>query len=123
MLRSKLFSNNPRLQDCAIFDASHVTAGDSGEHVRLIQDALKAIDGAIISQSEQASARYGPSTAAAVLKYKTRRKIINYNYETSADPIVGKMTIARLDRDASDLEAQDGKPVAIAFGRPWNCRY
>jgi peptidoglycan hydrolase-like protein with peptidoglycan-binding domain len=43
--------------------------------------------------------RYGKSTAAAVLAFKTKRKIINYSYETQVDNIVGKMTIAALDNE------------------------
>ena len=42
---------------------------------------------------------YGPSTAAAVLSYKTKRQIINRSYQTTPDSIVGKMTIASLDAE------------------------
>lgn len=42
---------------------------------------------------------YGPSTAAAVLSYKTNRQIINRSYQTKPDSIVGKMTIASLDAE------------------------
>ena len=46
-----------------------------------------------------ARAHYGPSTAAAVLAFKTRRNIINRAYQTKADNIVGRMTIAALDAE------------------------
>ncbi|MCY2978476.1 MAG: hypothetical protein NTU79_07405 [Planctomycetota bacterium] len=39
------------------------------------------------------------NTAAAVLAYKTKRKIINRDYQMTADNIVGKMTMASLDRE------------------------
>jgi hypothetical protein len=43
--------------------------------------------------------RYGPSTADAVLTYKTTRNIVNRSYQTQADNIVGKMTIAAMDKE------------------------
>jgi hypothetical protein len=36
--------------------------------------------------------------------YKTKRRIINYGYQQQADNIVGKMTIARLDREMHQWE-------------------
>jgi hypothetical protein len=58
-----------------------------------------------IDISELHEGRYGPSTAAAVLAFKRKRQIINYSYQTKADDIVGKMTIAAMDRELLTLEA------------------
>jgi len=52
------------------------------------------------------SSRYDPSTANAVLLYKKERNIINRSYQTQADNIVGKMTIAALDREMLAKENQ-----------------
>lgn len=96
-LQSELFKGDQRLEACLHFDASHVTPGTAGEFVTKIQKALFILDGAVIDPSEQGV--YGPSTANAVLTYKKKRKIINYSYQTQADNIVGKMTIASLDNE------------------------
>jgi hypothetical protein len=45
------------------------------------------------------SQTYGSSTANGVLNYKRKRGIINRTYQTQADNIVGKMTIAALDAE------------------------
>lgn len=105
MLESKLLSGNQRLRDCEIKDPSHVVPGERGRHVGLIQQALILIDKAVIAQGELTSESYGPSTAKAVLNYKTARSIINRSYQQSADNIVGKLTIKRLDEDMLKLEA------------------
>lgn len=123
MLRSRLFSSNQRLQACAVSDPAHVVDGDTGEHVRLIQAALVGVDGADIASGERDGARYGASTAAAVLAYKTRRKIINHSYQSTANSIVGKMTIAQLDAEAADLESQSDAPITVAFVRPATSRF
>jgi peptidoglycan hydrolase-like protein with peptidoglycan-binding domain len=98
-LVSNLFKDNKRLQSCLVSDPAHVTPGSTGEHVSLIQLALLDIENAAIAQGEVAAKRYGPSTAAAVLAFKKKRKIINPAYQSSADNIVGKMTIAALDKE------------------------
>jgi peptidoglycan hydrolase-like protein with peptidoglycan-binding domain len=98
-LVSNLFKDNKRLQSCLVSDPAHVTPGSTGEHVSLIQLALLDIEDAAIDQAEVAAKRYGPSTAAAVLAFKKKRKIINPAYQSSADNIVGKMTIAALDKE------------------------
>jgi peptidoglycan hydrolase-like protein with peptidoglycan-binding domain len=125
-LSSNLFSGNSRLEACLVSHPSHVVPGDIGEHVQLIQIALMEIDGATIDQAELGAQRYGPSTAGAVLAYKKKRSVINPAYQTAPDNIVGKMTIASLDRDMLDLEhipqSRIGKrcerrPEAIALAR------
>jgi hypothetical protein len=62
------------------------------------------IDGLTIDPGEIKTQRYGPSTAAAVLAYKRKRKIINRAYQQSEDNIVGRMTIAALDKDMLDRQ-------------------
>ena len=98
-LQSVFFRGDPRLEACLVQDSAHVTAGSQGDFVTKIQLALEALDDADIDVMEMASATYGPSTADAVLDYKTSRKIINFSYQTQADDIVGKMTIAALDKE------------------------
>lgn len=77
-----------------------------GMHVLLIQQALRMLEDAPINVGEMTSLQYGSSTAAAVLAYKQRRDIINRAYQTSADSIVGKMTIASLDHEMRLKEQQ-----------------
>jgi len=103
-LASNLFRNNQRLQSCLISDPAHVTPGSTGPHVELIQLALMDIDDAAIDAGELAAKRYGPSTAAAVLAFKKKRKIINRSYQSTEDDIVGKMTIAALDKEMLDRQ-------------------
>src|SRR4051794_40422958 len=107
VLTSDLFKDNKQLQDCSVLNSAHISQKDNktGPHVSKIQTALVRIDPTLrIDQSEIDSATYGPSTAAAVKKYKTDRSIINFSYQDSADEIVGIMTIKRLD-----LEVKDGQ--------------
>ena len=103
-LYSNLFKGQPRLEDCLVKDPAHVKTGDAGDHVRLIQIALKQIDGLVIDEQEVASSTYGPSTAKAVLAYKAKRSIINRSYQSKADDVVGKMTIASLDDDMRSMQ-------------------
>jgi hypothetical protein len=100
-LHSTLFKGDPKLEACEVHDAAHLTLGVQGLHVAKVQSALFALDSLRIDRSELLSQEYGPSTAQAVLAYKTRRQIINFAYQNAPDPIVGKMTIVRLDRDMS----------------------
>lgn len=99
VLSSKLFSGNRALEACAVHDAAHVTRGATGDHVARIQLALLTLDGLPIDRTELVSQHYGRSTAAVVLAYKKRRQIINRSYQSTADDIVGKMTIASLDKE------------------------
>jgi hypothetical protein len=79
-LTSKLFKGDPRLEACLVSDPSHVTPGTSGPFVAKIQRALTEMGLGVISADEIQSERYGPSTANAVLGYKTLRRIINPKY-------------------------------------------
>lgn len=98
-LFSNLFKGNANLAACQINDAAHLTPGATGEHVAKVQFALFALDSLTIDKNELRLQSYGPSTAKAVLAYKTKRNIINAAYQTTPDNIVGKMTITRLDQD------------------------
>jgi peptidoglycan hydrolase-like protein with peptidoglycan-binding domain len=104
MLSSELFRGCSALQDCAVKDSAHVTPGSRGDSVARIQRALGAIDEAEIDEREIADRLYGTTTTAAVLAYKRARSIINPAYQQTADNIVGKMTIVRLDADMLDLQ-------------------
>lgn len=108
-LASKLFRGDSRLENAALSDPAHIVPGASGPHVRKIQDALIAVDGADID----ADGIYGPDTAEAVLSYKKKRNIINRSYQTQADDIVGRMTMAALDKEMSDLEGGGVSDVLI----------
>lgn len=105
-LRSAQFRNNARLQSALIIDSSHVIQGSKGEHVRLIQQVLVRLGERSIKGREYADALYGPTTAAAVLRFKTQRRIINFSYQSTPDDIVGKMTISALDNEALLLEVR-----------------
>jgi len=110
-LQSSLFRGDPTLEACAVSDPAHIMLGAVGDHVSKIQTALIRLDSATIDPGELAAKRYGPSTAAAVLAYKKnpRRNIINRSYQTQADNIVGRMTIAALDRE---LVGNQSRPLA-----------
>lgn len=111
-LRSELFRGDRQLEACAVSDPAHVWEREHsvGDHVTKIQHALVVLDCALtkIKGNEIAERRYGPSTAAAVLAYKSNsgRLIINRAYQTQPDNIVGKMTIARMDQEMSAREAE-----------------
>jgi peptidoglycan hydrolase-like protein with peptidoglycan-binding domain len=105
MLRSELFRGNTRLERCAVNHAHHVVQGNRGDFVSKIQEALVMLDGAVITGDEIPTQTYGPSTAQAVLDYKSARNIVNRTYQTTADNIVGIMTINRMDTEMAALEA------------------
>jgi peptidoglycan hydrolase-like protein with peptidoglycan-binding domain len=115
-LQSKLLRGDPKLEACLVNDKAHVLQGARGEHVSKLQQALDALGNLAISPDEIASKTYGPSTASAVLSYKKKRNIINFNYQTQADSIVGKMTIASLDKEMQQLEKP---PVVTSVSCRW----
>ena len=116
-LMSRLLGGDQRLQDCLIRDQAHVTPGSKGEFVGKIQTALLIVDRVQVAASELKTQTYGPSTAQAVLAYKTKRQIINRAYQTTPDNIVGKMTIDRLDADVLVQEIRGPRidPVRPGF--------
>lgn len=117
-LQSKLFKGDPSLEMCLVHDSSHIMQGAAGDHVSKIQTALCTLDGLRIDPSELSAKRYGPSTAAAVLAFKRKRNIINRSYQTQADNIVGKMTIAALDMEMLAIEPFiQAVKAALDFGR------
>jgi peptidoglycan hydrolase-like protein with peptidoglycan-binding domain len=94
-LFSDLFRGDPKLEACAVQDSAHVAQGARGEHVKKIQTALNLIDAAGLVVDGD----YGPATARAVLIYKQKRDIVNRARQSQPDNIVGKMTIASLDKE------------------------
>jgi|GEM_PF-1198864 len=117
-LFSNLFRGNRALEACAVQDSAHVTRGAIGDHVAKIQFALFELDGLAIDRTELVNHQYGRSTAAAVLAYKTKRQIINRSYQSSADDIVGKMTIASLDKEMLVRERQPKHPGDCVLSPP-----
>lgn len=98
-LRSELFRGDTRLEGAASRDSAHIVPGHAGPHVEKIQLALMLLDDAEIAADELAADLYGPSTAASVLAFKRRRRIVNASYQTTPDNIVGRMTMAALDSE------------------------
>jgi hypothetical protein len=113
-LHSKLFAGNKKLQACLTDDRAHLLLGAQGDHVSCVHTALFLVDGLAIDPTELRLKRYGKSTAAAVLAYKRKRKIINPAYQKAEDDIVGKMTIAALDLD---VLAREHKPADFPLQR------
>jgi hypothetical protein len=110
-LRSKLFRGDPKLEAAATSDPAHIVPGAVGRHVAKIHEALIVLDDAKIERSELQNASYGPTTAGAVLAYKQKRNIINRSYQTKADNIVGKMTMAALDDEMARIPpSRDPEP-------------
>jgi hypothetical protein len=121
MLRSKFLSQSKRLQDCLLHDNSHVQFGDRGDYVHIIQLAVMAVEPVSISKDELNSQHYGKTTQDAVLKYKTRRNIVNATYQKNADAIVGKMTIKALDDELVKREEEENTQDNVCVGiRPFN---
>lgn len=117
-LVSLLLRDEPRLQACLVADAAHVVPGATGRHVSLIHKVLLVLEKATISAAELRSGLYGPTTTAAVLAYKRKRGIVNRAYQATADNIVGKMTIAKMDNEVLllDLRAVPGRVVCTGGG-------
>lgn len=113
-LQAQLFRGDPKLEAAAVSDPAHIVPGATGEHLRKIQLALIQLDGAAINPD----GKYGPATAAAVLAYKRKRNIINRSYQTQADNIVGKMTMAALDLEMLAKESIPSGPILIRPLRP-----
>lgn len=110
-LQSNLLKGDRALEACLVQDSAHIAVGASGDHVSKIHTALLALDGLSVAAGELNRKQYGISTAAAVLAFKKRRGIINTSYQTQADNIVGKMTIAAMDKALLIREAAPPAPV------------
>ena len=111
-LRSNHFKDDPKLEACLVKDSAHVKPGSKGDHVSKIQSAILVLEDPTpkIDSDELSNGSYGVTTAAAVLTYKKRRKIINFSYQTQADNIVGKMTIAALDEE---MLRKENRPLPV----------
>src|SRR5579863_1986510 len=112
-LQSKLFRGDPKLEAAAVSDPAHILPGAVGPHVGKIQTAIILLDGASISADEVERQFYGVSTTAAVLAYKQKRSIINTSYQTKADNIVGRMTMASLDSEMLKKESVPPAPIRV----------
>jgi peptidoglycan hydrolase-like protein with peptidoglycan-binding domain len=110
-LQCKLFFGDTQLEAASRLDSAHIKPGARGAHVGKIQQAIIELDGADLKQDEI----YGPATAAAVLSYKQKRNIINKAYQTKPDNIVGRLTIASLDREMFAREKRGRSHPSLDF--------
>ena len=123
-LRSEFFRSDVRLEGAASRDSAPVLPGTSGPHVEKIQLALMLLDDARIAAAELAADAYGPTTAAAVLAYKRRRGLGHECYRTMPDSVVGRTTLATLDREMMGRQAVRKRcgctyvPTYVSTGRP-----
>ncbi len=92
--KSPQFIGDPKLEACAISNAAHIVPGSVGGHVAKIQIAL-AKAGQTIDPTEIAGKRYGASTTAAVVAFKSGLGLLNYAGQI--DNIVGIKTVLALD--------------------------
>ena len=113
-LQSVLLRGDAKLEAAATSDPAHITPGQRGEHVGKIQAALNLLDNAGLDLDEI----YGPKTANAVLAFKRKRAIVNRNTQTTADNIVGRMTMAALDRELSAFDASRPLRLRDVNGKP-----
>ena len=111
-LKSSTLSGDERLESCLVSNPAHLTVGSQGDFVAKVQAALSFLDNLEIDDAELASSTYGASTAAAVLAYKKKRKIVNTTYQQREDNIVGKMTIKSLD---DELAVAENEPVDLSI--------
>lgn len=117
-LKSHLFNKNQALQACLVNDAAHITPGSKGEHVALVQSALVRLRYLSPESARKEATAYGTDTAKAVLVYKRQFDIVNRRYQTQADNIVGRMTIASLDHDIWVLDGGYGPPRMAGYNAP-----
>ena len=115
-LRSRLFRGDSKLEAAAVSNPAHIALGAIGNHVTKIQHALLLLGDQGIALAEREGKRYGPSTATAVLAFKTKRDIVNRGYQTQADNLVGIMTIAALDTEMFAGEQVRGSVQTITCG-------
>ncbi|MBL8727924.1 MAG: hypothetical protein JNM25_05805 [Planctomycetes bacterium] len=120
VLRSNLFTKprrSARLDKCLVDDVAHVPLRqprERGEHVTRIQLALLTILPNVQFGTEAVRAEYGPNTAAAVLRFKRERNILNTAlHQTTPDNVVGKKTIAALDAEMLKKQLPPGRPPRV----------
>lgn len=104
-LSSKLFQGDNVLQAAADRDSAHILQGARGPHVEKIQIALNTLDSAGLD----VDGVYGQATANAVLNYKRKKDVVNRAHQSTADNIVGRMTMAKLDEE---MHAHESSPPA-----------
>jgi hypothetical protein len=109
VLTSKLFTEGDpvtvqKLENCATGSpsevASHFVQGQSGEHIRRVQQALKnaaETDSNLQLPPFSVNGTYDADFAKAIAAYKTKRNILNY--AKRIDDIVGIKTVKSLDDD------------------------
>ncbi|MFI6959867.1 peptidoglycan-binding protein [Nocardia sp. NPDC050408] len=92
---------DPQLENCLVSGPAHIGEGINalGEHVRRIQSALNELDDAGL----EVDGIYGGDTGDAVENYKNARHILSPG-QTTADRIVGKLTIKFLDDEVFEFE-------------------
>jgi hypothetical protein len=79
-LRSQMLRDDRALQACLVSNSAHVVPGSHGPHVARIQSALLLLDKSFsLPADELRTKHYGPRTAAAVLEFKRKRRIINFS--------------------------------------------
>ncbi|MBL8750788.1 MAG: hypothetical protein JNK78_16630 [Planctomycetes bacterium] len=115
-LSSNLFTKprrNPRLDKCLVDDLAHITLRqprEQGDHVTRVHLALLTIMRNPNLGTEVVRAEYGPATAAAVLRFKRERNILNTAlHQTAPDNVVGKKTIAALDAEMLKKQLPPGR--------------
>jgi hypothetical protein len=113
-LQSILLRGDAKLEAAATSDLPHIASGQRGEHVRKIQVALNLLNNAGLALD----GIYGTKTANAVLEFKRKRDIVNRNSQTTADNIVGRMTVAALDRELSAFDASRPLRLRDVSGTP-----
>ena len=101
-LHSRLFAGDDKLEACLVNNAAHLVIGAGRSRV---EGCRRSFWSTVFRSTAELQAKlYGKSTAAAVLAYKKKRRIINPAYQNTEDNIVGKMTIESLDSDVVIVE-------------------
>jgi hypothetical protein len=110
-------AGNAQLEACAVNDRAHIHTGENnrGPHVGKIQAALRKLGFSVSDPTDV----FGSSTAEAVFKYKGPPRNILQSFQTIPDKIVGKQTIARLDREIALIEGKGQKPAPEFGSRNW----
>lgn len=100
-----------RIQACADNHASHIAFGQRGLYVSWIKEALQHVilptyPQYIPTPDNSPHDVYGPATRHCVLQYKQINHIVNREYQTEPDDIIGIMTIRALDWHMAYREAR-----------------
>jgi hypothetical protein len=129
-IQSQVFTQSAprrnRLQQCAENDAKNIYQGNDpvGDHVTAIHEALFLILPSVDLGDELSSSRYGPLTAAAVVKFKSDGKLngtggpILQPWQSTPDPIVGKRTVEALDKELKKRQLGPAPPEPKPVPKP-----